>query len=379
MKKTALSFAIACISLSACSTLQSLNPFDNSPTLTKLAPATVSAVNARWQSPLGANAAPGLAPAFAAGVIYAAGIDGTIIGVNETTGASVMRAKVEGQISGGVATNGALIAVGTTKGQVIAIDITGAKKWATQVKSAVISPPTIADGVVIAISGDGTITGLDATNGAVKWTIPRTLPALTVRNNAGMVVTRRAGILGTAGGRLIAFDTVTGVMGWESVVATPKGTTELDRIADVVSLPVVDDRVACVTAFQGRTGCFDLLRGTTVWVRDISSRYGLAMEGDSIFVTDDKHVLHALDKTTGASLWKQDALAGRKISAPQVLNGKLLTFDHEGYAHLLDAKKGDVLGRSLAEANPPVHQPIVANGALVWLTAKGGLISTTLK
>jgi outer membrane protein assembly factor BamB len=352
----------------------SLNPFDNSPKLTALAPAATSATAIRWQAQIG-NAMPGLSPALVENTIYAAATDGTVVALAADTGAQKARFNVGVKLSAGVGTDGVLLVVGTEKGDVIATDTAGAKKWTINVKSAIISPPSVADGVVIVASGDGTLYGLDATSGATRWTLPRTLPALTVRNHAGMITTRRAGFYGTAGGRLIAFDTVTGVLGWESVVATPKGTTELDRIADIISRPVFDERVTCATAYQGRTGCFDLLRGTTVWVRDIASRYALASDADHLYVVDEKFVMHALDKSTGASVWKQDALAGRRITTPQVLNGAVFTFDAQGYAHVLDAKKGTVLGRASAESSAPIHQPLATQDALIWQTAKGTLIA----
>ena len=53
---------------------------------------------------------------------------------------------------------------------------------------------------------------------------------------------------GTAGGKLLAIDLGTGNVGWEGNVATPKGATELERIADVTSLPLVEERQACALA-----------------------------------------------------------------------------------------------------------------------------------
>ena len=38
--------------------------------------------------------------------------------------------------------------------------------------------------------------------------------------------------VGTAGGRLLAIDVPTGIIGWDATVANPKGATELERIAD---------------------------------------------------------------------------------------------------------------------------------------------------
>ena len=94
-------------------------------------------------------------------------------------------------------------------------------------------------------------------------------------------------------------------------MATPKGATELERIADVTSLPVVEERQVCAAAYQGRVACFEVIRGTLVWSRDFSSLAGITVDNRYLFVTDDKGAIHALDKSTGASVWKQDKLGGR--------------------------------------------------------------------
>ena len=40
-------------------------------------------------------------------------------------------------------------------------------------------------------------------------------------------------------------------------MALPRGATELERVADVMGNPVVDERQVCAVAYQGRVACFD--------------------------------------------------------------------------------------------------------------------------
>ena len=60
------------------------------------------------------------------------------------------------------------------------------------------------------------------------------------------------------------------LLGWDGTVANPKGSTELERIADVTSMPLALDKDVCAIAYQGRVACFDMARGTLSWSRDIS-------------------------------------------------------------------------------------------------------------
>jgi outer membrane protein assembly factor BamB len=122
-----------------------------------------------------------------------------------------------------------------------------------------------------------------------------------------------------------------------------------------------------------------LVRGTTVWTRDIASRFGVLADNEQLYVIDEKFVVHALDKSTGATVWKQDGLVGRRVGNPALIDGNLVAFDPEGIAHVLDAKKGTITGRSLGDMTLPVQQPIVADGGLVWQNEKGALLSVSVK
>jgi len=182
---------------------------------------------------------------------------------------------------------------------------------------------------------------------------------------------------GTAGGKLLALDLATGALGWEASVATPKGATELERIADVTSLPVVEDRQVCAAAYQGRVACFEIARGTLVWSRDFSSLAGITVDNRYLFLTDDKGAVYALDKTTGASVWKQDKLSGRFPSGPVLIGDYLGVVDGEGYLHLLDRGDGALVGRVATDGAAAESQPAASGAAAIWQSSAGNLISAS--
>jgi outer membrane assembly lipoprotein YfgL len=230
-----------------------------------------------WQVPLGAKGGQSFAPAVRSDAIYAASPDGTIVSVDPASGRQIWRIKAERPLSAGVGAQPGVVVVGTAKGDVIAFDSTGKTLWQVKVSTEVSGPPKAADGKVVVWALDGRIYGLSDADGSQKWVYTRTNPPLTVRRFAGGTVSRGALFTGTAGGRLLALDIATGALGWEASVATPKGATELERIADVTSAPIVEERQACAAAFQGRVACFDIVRGTLIWSRDFSSLGGIAV------------------------------------------------------------------------------------------------------
>jgi outer membrane protein assembly factor BamB len=374
------------LALSGCSSLSSWIPTIPAPSFgwfsssKKLGPlpefkATVSPKVA-FQLAVG-KASPGLEPAVTSDAVYAAASNGTIVRVDPATGATVWRIEAGMRLSAGAGADTTLVAVGTDKGDVLAFTTGGKPLWQVKVTSEVVSPPKVADGIVVVRSGDGRVFGLAAADGKTRWVYQRNNPPLTVRNYAGGVISRGGLFVGTAGGKLLALDLATGNIGWEGNVATPKGATELERIADITSLPLVDGQQACAVAFQGRVACFEILRGTLNWSRDLSSLEGIVADSRYLYVTDDKGAVHALDRTTGASAWKQDKLAQRRPSGPQLLGDYLAVVDAEGYVHLLDRGDGSLVGRVATDGSPATAQPVRSGSAAVWQSTGGTLVSVS--
>jgi outer membrane protein assembly factor BamB len=331
-----------------------------------------------WQQSIG-RAAPGIAPAITASAIYAAASDGTLMRLDPATGRVEWKISAGQALSAGPGADASLVVVGTTKGDVLAFDAAGKARWNVRVSSEVIAPPRVAANVVIVFSGDGRIYGLSGSDGKTLWVDPRTNPPLTVRNAAGGVVSRGGLFVGTAGGRLLAIDAQTGTVGWDGTVATPKGATELERIADITSLPYVDEKEACAAAYQGRVACFDVVRGALIWTRDLSSLAGITADANRVYVVDDKGSVLAFDRSNGASIWKQDVLGKRRIGGPQLIGDEIGVVDVEGYLHLLSRSDGAYVGRLATDGSLATTQPAPLGGGMLWQSEKGTVYSVEAK
>lgn len=382
--------ALAASALSACTTLSTYLPswlttppsfslpWSGHSTLGPL-PAYDAKTSPRlvWQAAVGGGSSGSFAPAVRSDAIYAASEDGSIVSVDPASGAARWRVNAGKPLSAGAGADATLVVVGTDKGEVLAFDPSGKPLWQTKVSSEVSGPPRPSDKALVVWSLDGRIFGLSPTDGSREWVFQRATPPLTVRRFAGGTVTRGALFTGTAGGKLLALDAPTGTLVWEGNVTTPKGATELERIADITSLPVIDERVVCAAAYQGRLACFDPQRGTLTWSRDFGTLGGLALDNRYLYITDDKGAIQALDKTTGASIWKQDKLAQRAPSGPVVVGDYLGVVDGEGYLHLLDRNDGNLVGRLASDGTPATAQPVVAGALALWQSAGGNLIGAS--
>ena len=339
--------------------------------------ASVTAQTA-WQASIGKSRS-GFAPAVAGDALYVASPDGSLARLEVATGRSVWRVAAGKPLSAGVGADASLVVVGTDKGDVLAFDTDGKPRWQSRISSEVVSPPDVAEGIVALWSGDGRIYGLNAADGTRKWVYQRVNPPLTVRNNAGGIVSRGGLFTGTPGGKLLALDHATGNVGWEASVATPKGATELERITDITSLPILQESQVCAVAYQGRVACFDANRGTLLWSRDISSLDGLVGDSRHVYVTDDKGDVHALDRSTGASIWRQDKLAKRQIGGPVIVGDQLGVVDVEGYLHLLDRSEGTLVGRLATDGSAATAQPIAVGDRAIWQSLAGNVFAVTAR
>lgn len=332
-----------------------------------------------WQGRVGGAGDTVLFPAVVSDSVYAAGMDGKIARFSAETGKLQWNADSGRKISGGVGADSALVAVGTAKGEVLAFDAKGQPLWQARLSSEILSAPQVANDIVVVRTGDGRIFGLDARDGKRKWVYQRAMPALALRSNAGVVVAHGAVFAGFAGGKLVALNLANGNLGWEATVALPRGATELERVTDVSSLPVVDDRMICATAYQGRTACFDIASGNLLWARDVSSSAGLAMDDRSIYVSDTRGAIHALDKHSGASLWKQDKLLARQATAPLALGRYIAVADVQGYVHLLAREDGSFAARIATDGSQIGAPPVALSRGFLVQTRNGGLFALSVQ
>ncbi|HVK55852.1 MAG TPA: outer membrane protein assembly factor BamB, partial [Burkholderiales bacterium] len=282
-------------------------------------------------------------------------------------------------VSGGVGAGGKYVFVGTQKGELSAFDTEGKPLWKTQLGAEILAPVKIEGGVAVVRTADGRLVGLAAEDGKRKWNYQRVTPPLALRSAASPTVTRGAVFAGFPGGVVSALDLDSGRVGWESVIAAPRGATELERVADVSSAPVVDGSQVCAVAYQGRVACVDGASGRTVWSREISSSAGVAVDDKYVYVSQESGAVAALDKKTGSSVWEQDKLTNRQLGAPIVRGKVVLVGDGFGFIHALSKEDGSFVGRLATDGSALSAPPQLSDGLVLFQTRNGGLYAVSVE
>lgn len=333
-----------------------------------------------WQAKLGDAGNFDFTPVVEAGYAYVASADGELAKLDVTNGNQVWRLNVGEKTTGGVGVGGSLVVVGTQKGVVYAYDIAGKLQWKSKLSSEVLSAPKYFDGMVVVRTGDSRIYGINANDGSRKWVYDRSSPALTLRSSAGVVVDGGAVYAGFAGGKLAAIRADNGKILWEASVAQPKGVTEIERIADITSLPVVDGPLIYAVAYQGRVAAVDRATGRVVWNRDISSLSGLSAEDARIYVSHAAGSVYALDYTTGKTFWRQGALKNRLLTTPVPMGSMIAVGDLEGNVHFLSREDGAFTTRVKTNNSAILPQMALINSnTLLAQSRDGGVFAIQVK
>ncbi len=380
MKRT-LSLVLLMLAVGACSTIDKLNPFSKS--APKVKPAELqtfqaSATLARlWSGNAGAANDFVFTPAVVGSSTYVAGRDGTLARYDE--GRPVWRISAGKALSGGVAADEHMVTVGSSNGEVFAFDTAGKALWTARVTSEVLAAGAIVGDLVIVRSGDSRIYGLDAADGKRRWVYQRATPPLTLRSHVGVVVANNALLAGFPGGKIVALSLANGAAMWEGTVALPRGATELERVADVSSEPVMVGRTVCAAAFQGRVTCFDVSTGNVLWGREIPSGVGIASDGANLYIVDDRGTVYALDMVSGSSVWKNDKLTNRGVTRPLALDGYVVVADAAGVVHLLKREDGSFAARYATDGAPIVAEPVRSPEGFVVQSKSGAVYGLSVR
>lgn len=314
------------------------------------------------------------------GFIYAASANGEIVKLSVADGKQAWRINSGEKLSGGVGLGANQLFLGTAKGYVLAYDFSGKLLWKSKVSSEVLSAPKVDYNILVVRCEDSRIYGLNVADGSRKWVYERATPTLSLRSSAGVALDGGAAYAGFAGGKLIALRIEDGKVIWEVSVAQPKGATEIERIADITSLPVVDGSLVYAVAYQGKVAAVDRSTGRVAWSRDISSYTGLSAEDAKVFVSHAVSSIYALDYSTGKTFWRQGDLKQRRISAPLPMGNLIAVGDVEGYVHFLSREDGSFAARLQTDEGPIMPQMLaVGSSIIVAQTRKGGIYAISIK
>ncbi|MEY4748869.1 MAG: hypothetical protein RIQ60_1083 [Pseudomonadota bacterium] len=301
--------------------------------------------------------------------VVAASERGVISTLDVATGALRERIDVGASLSAGVGSDGRFHAVVTQDNELLVVEA-GKLRWRARLGSRVVSAPLVAGERVFVQGVDRVVEAYDALDGRKLWSLARQGEPLALAQRGVMLAYRDTLLVGI-GPRLLGVDPLLGTVRSETVIAAPRGTNEVERLADLVG-PAgrVGDGV-CVRAFQTTVACVNAERNSLVWQRNFGGYEGVAADADYVFATDSSDRLGAWKRSSGDPVWSSEKLRFRVLSAPVVAGTTLVVGDSEGLLHFLSRDKGEFLLR-LPTDGSAIAAPLTRSGqTLLALTRKG--------
>ncbi|MBT8040533.1 MAG: outer membrane protein assembly factor BamB [Xanthomonadales bacterium] len=317
-----------------------------------------------------------MAPVYSSGRLYVADYEGRLAIVDAETGSKVWELKTKQPFSGGPGLDDERIYMGTIDGRVIAYDReTGAELWNAQVSSEVLAPPASADGVVVVRGIDGRVFGLDDISGRRLWIYDHSVPLLTLRGNANLLIRAGIAFVGYDDGSVVSLRVEDGSVLWNQTIVSLEGRTELDRLSDIGTQMVIVASDLIVSSYKNRLASLAADSGRLLWFKDIASASGVVVERTRLAVSDREDELWLLDRRNGSTTWKIDRFSNRQLTRPAFYGNYVVVGDVEGYLHWLDADLGAFVARVRAGKDGFDSPPLSVGTTLYVLTKKGDLVA----
>jgi len=294
---------------------------------------------------------------------------GVVAVLDANTGKDVWRLKLDQAISAGVGSDGQQLAVVTRNNELVALQ-DGKVQWRKTLPAQSFTAPLVAGARVFVLTADRSVIAFDGATGRQLWTQQRPGEPLVLKQ-AGVLLAFKNTLLVGLSGRLAGLDPNTGVVRWESAIATPRGTNDVERLVDLVApFDRVGD-VVCVRAFQTSVGCVNAERGQSVWTRPSAGEMGVSGNENLLVAPMSNGVVQAFNRSNGERLWDTERLKYRSLSAPLVTPRGVLVADNGGWLYLLSLADGALLNRIKLDSEELATAPVFAGGRYVVVTREG--------
>ncbi|CAN5535502.1 outer membrane protein assembly factor BamB [soil metagenome] len=326
----------------------------------------------QWSQRVGAMSTS-LTISVAGQTVVVADRDGSVMALQLDTGREVWRASAGDRLTAGVGSDGKYASVVTRENELVTFD-GGAVKWRQPLATRVLTPPLVAGERVFVMGIDRVVRAFDALDGRRLWTQSRPGDALSL-SEASVIAPFKNTLLVGQGPRLAGLDPTLGTVRWDVPIATPRGTNEVERLADLVApLARVGDTV-CARSFQAAVTCVDAERGAVLWTRTSSGNDGIGADDQFVFGGDAVDRLTGWRMASGDVAWTSDSFIYRGLSAPAVMKDAVAFGDSQGIVHLLARDSGRTLQRMNTDGSAIDAAPVVAGGLLLVSTRSGGLFA----
>jgi outer membrane assembly lipoprotein YfgL len=334
------------------------------------APATVLTATQIWSAKVGESTEP-LAPVVAGGRVFVASGKGTVVALDADTGRDVWRVNVGSALGAGVGADGQTAAVIPRDNELVSLS-EGREQWRVRLPARSFTAPLVAGGRVFVLMADRSVGAYDGTTGARLWTQSRPGEPLVLGQGGVLLAVGNTLVAGLSA-RLTGLDPLNGNVQWQALLASSRGTNEVERLVDLVGNVSREGDSVCTRAFGAAVGCVDTSRGTTVWSKVANGNTGISGDASRVFATESDGSVVAWERADGEVAWRVDRLKFHSLTAPKAVGRAVVFGDSEGNVHVFSREDGSDMARFTTDGSAILGAPVISGQVLIVQTKNGGV------
>jgi outer membrane protein assembly factor BamB len=278
--------------------------------------------------------------------IYAADVKGGIVKLDSTDGTVIDKFNIDDDLISGMALSSDMLYVTTKKAKLLAISkFKHQIEWSVQLSTLAIEPPQYAQNKVIVKTNDAIVSCYDAQTGSLMWVFQRQSPILTIRTNNTMELNTGGDVmlLGENSGKVAIINLNNGLPLFEVQISIPNGATDIDKINDVTSRPILIDKIMCAATYNGKLSCIDAVTSNLLWSEPFNSYIQIISDKENLYAVNNEGVIFAFDLNTGIKRWSSDDLKYRKLFSPSIIGDFFIVGDVDGNIYAINKFTGNVI------------------------------------
>lgn len=326
-------------------------------------------------------------PVVSGGRLYVVDTEAEVHSFDAASGARVwsMRIEVDGdgkssRFGGGVAAQGNMVYATNGVGDVVALNAAdGSQLWKVRPAGPLRGAPSLSNGNVYVMTQDNQIYALSQSDGSVQWNEAGTVGLAGIFGVAAPAAGQGTVIAGYSSGELTAYRYENGRNLWNDALARTSISTSVATLSDIDADPVIDRGRVFALGQGGRMAAYELVTGQRIWELNVAGISTPYVAGEWVFVLTDDAKLLCIARSTGKVRWISQLAAFRNIekkknpinwTGPILAGNRLIVASTEG--DVVAISPGEGSSSNLFELKGGVSlPPIVANNTLYILDDSG--------
>lgn len=312
-------------------------------------------------------------PAATTSRVATASSEGTVTVRELERAAVVWSFKVGSRLAAGVGFDGERAAVVTANNELVVL-ASSRVLWRKRLASRVSTAPLVAGERVFVLGLDRAVEAYDALDGRYLWRLQRSSDPLSVSLNGVLMPMGDTLVVGQ-GARLVGVDPNRGSVRWDLPLATPRGSNEVERLADLVGPALRQGDVVCARAFQSAVACADVARGTLRWTRNAGGIGPVGGNASVVVGGDASDRMSGWRAESGELLWSHERFLHRGLGGVAAWGAWMAVGDAQGQVHVMDPATGQTVMRLSTDGGAIEAAPRVVGRVMVVATRKGGVFA----